>query len=192
MRFTFLLSALALSSCTQDFDQYGFGGDSPGRGGSSENGGTSIDGGSSAGGNSNGGAAIGGGSSSGGSVADGASSAVGGSSADGGGGDGGATSVTVNCNRDLCVNQVCCFNNGEGSASCTDTCEGPFVAAACDGPEDCGGLSCCGDETSGTKCAPQCDGVLELCNESPDTCTEGTCTDSRSGLPDGFMVCDEA
>jgi hypothetical protein len=82
-------------------------------------------------------------------------------------------------------NEVCCvsIDGDTHTSSCQEpalTCDGPSLGmtVACDGPEDCGGLACCGNLTAGFACTAEAncpEDIAQLCHRSADCPGDAQC-----------------
>ncbi len=92
---------------------------------------------------------------------------------------GSGTPGTIDCGDQTCTigSEECCFSGGVASCVSEGMCQG--TSSSCDGPEDCGGDTCCGT-FAGAECSATCEGnqSFELCHDVSD-CSFG-----------GDMCCD--
>ncbi len=204
LRFVSLVTALALSSCTEDFDQYTFGG--AGASGAGASGaGASGAGGTASGGSASGGSASGG-SASGGSASGGAPQGggptTGGAPQGGNGGSGGmGETFDLPCgSAGPCVgpDEKCCDKSSNGAVACVDANGGcpsgsAHIEIFCGVAADCadGGV-CCADiaDNAGTvTCAPTCEAPkLEMCAAGGPCSAPATCKQVED-MPTGYLAC---
>lgn len=210
--FTILVVMLGLVSCTEDFDQYTFGG--AGAAGAAGGGGTSSGGASSggAGGAATGGSASGG-ESSGGSASGGApqgGAPQGGGPATGGsGGEGGSTeSFQLPCGDGSNAERMCkgpdevCCDKVNDVSSCNDDpaeCTGNNIVIECRVAEDCGDpaeVACCGTLSGNTgtvncMAKAQCTGAgkVALCENGETQCEQSMTCQAIDDMPVGYFGC---
>jgi len=112
----------------------------------------------------------------------------GGASGSGGSGGSGGSPGVVSCFGTMCelVAGGCCTVSGH---TCMSNCQGPYDHFFCDGPEDCGGMHCCGyvgAEVNGSYCASNCSPWNTLCHTAADCPTaQSTCSTAATSYPSG-------
>ncbi|NUP09018.1 MAG: hypothetical protein HOW73_23455 [Polyangiaceae bacterium] len=175
--------------CTNDYDQFTFGGGSPGTGGTPGTGGSS----GPTGGQS---------TSNGGAPSTGGEGGMGGTPTTDGGmggmpGTGGMPpGVEVPCGGETCnvdAGEECCIDNdGAPFGTCKSNCAGFEASLECNEPADCPGQLCCLDDSGGnldgSHCGDFC-GDEELCDPANPDCGGGDCV-QHPDLPDGYFFCD--
>lgn len=204
LRFLSMIAGLGLMSCTEDFDQYSFGGAGASGAGASgagaSGGGGSSSGGAPSGGSSSGGSASGG-SASGGSPQGGgpSSGGAGGGNTGGSGGSGGGVTFSLPCGGSNDANLVCtgpdqqCCDKDNGMVSCGDSgsgCSGNNIEIRCRVSPDCGDDDCCADlsgDTGTVTCVEDCMDLL-MCEDNAD-CTDPMTCKPVATMPIGYFAC---
>lgn len=186
-------------ACTNDYDQFNFGG-APATGGTSNTGGTTVNTGGG-GGTTDGGAPSTGGMGNGGTPSTGGMG-NGGAPTTGGMGQGGGgappTDVTVPCGAavtpcDVDAGQSCCIdNNGASAGNCSGNCQGNQATLDCNEPADCPGQRCCleagGGDVSFSRCEDSC-GDETICDPANPDCGGGETCDQHPDMPPGYFYC---
>ena len=186
-------------ACTNDYDQFNFGG-APATGGTSNTGGTTVNTGGG-GGTTDGGAPSTGGMGNGGTPSTGGMG-NGGAPTTGGMGQGGGgappTDVTVPCGAavtpcDVDAGQSCCIdNNGASAGNCSGNCQGNQATLDCNEPADCPGQRCCleagGGDVSFSRCDDFC-GDETICDPANPDCGGGENCEQHPDMPPGYFYC---
>ncbi|MBK6516905.1 MAG: hypothetical protein IPM79_21775 [Polyangiaceae bacterium] len=187
-------------ACTNDYDQFNFGG-APATGGTSNTGGTTVNTGGG-GGTTDGGAPSTGGMGNGGTPSTGGMGNGGapttGGMGQGGGGGAPPTDVTVPCGAavtpcDVDAGQSCCIdNNGASAGNCSGNCQGNQATLDCNEPADCPGQRCCleagGGDVSFSRCEDSC-GDETICDPANPDCGGGETCDQHPDMPPGYFYC---
>lgn len=183
-------------ACTNDYDQFNFGGAQP-TGGTTNTGGTTVNtGGMGSGG---GGAPSTGGMGSGGTPSTGGMGSGGTPSTGGMGGMGGSPPVVeVPCGDgvppcDIGAGESCCIdNNGASGGTCKSNCQGNEAALDCNEPADCPGQLCCleagGGDVSFSRCEDSCSDET-ICDPANPDCGGNSCV-QHPDMPPGYFYCD--